>query len=87
MLKSRIFATMETVVVQIRNQKAMQLLLDLEDLQLIKVIKQSVAAGEKLSDKYAGKLPLEIGEQLQNFVTQSREEWGNPVLDRQQHCH
>ena len=75
MLKSRIFATMETVVVQIRNPKAMKLLLDLEDLQLIKVIKQSVAAGEKLSDKYAGKLPLEIGEQLQNFVTQSREEW------------
>lgn len=66
---------METVIVQIRNQKAMQLLLDLEDLQLIKVIKKSAVASEKLSEKYAGKLPVEIGEQLQSFITQSRAEW------------
>lgn len=38
--------------------------------------KQNKAEG-KLSEKYAGKLPSRVAEELQDYVTQSRKEWGN----------
>lgn len=66
---------MEKVEVQLIHPKALQLLLDLEELYLIKVLKKSVQSEQKLSDKYAGKLPVEIGEELQQYVMQSRNEW------------
>ncbi len=66
---------METVLVQINNKKAYKLLEDLEDLNLIKVLKKSVQPEQKLSEKYAGKLPLDVAEELQNYVAQSRNEW------------
>ncbi len=69
---------METVLVQINNKKAYKLLEDLEDLEdlnLIKVLKKSVQPEQKLSEKYAGKLPLDVAEELQNYVAQSRNEW------------
>jgi hypothetical protein len=31
----------------------------------------------KLSEKYAGKLPADIADELQNYVTQGRSEWNN----------
>jgi hypothetical protein len=68
---------METVLVQITNIKAYKLLEDLEDMQIIKVLKKSIQPQQKLSEKYAGKLPSEIAEELQNYVTQSRDEWNN----------
>ncbi len=68
---------METVLVQITNTKAYRLLEDLEDLQIIKVLKKSKQPAQKLSEKYAGKLPSEIADQLQNHITLSRDEWNN----------
>ncbi|NOU21667.1 MAG: hypothetical protein HOO93_07705 [Methyloglobulus sp.] len=68
---------METVLVQITNNKAYRLLEDLEDLQIIKVLKKSKQPVQKLSEKYAGKLPSEIADQLQNQLTLSRDEWNN----------
>jgi hypothetical protein len=68
---------METVLVQINNSKAYRLLEDLEELQIIKVLKKSIHSQQKLSEKYAGKLPSAIADELQNYVTQSREEWNN----------
>lgn len=65
---------METVLVQINNQKAYKLLEDLEDLQIIKVLKKSVQSQEKLSEKYAGKLPADIADELQDYINQSRKE-------------
>lgn len=67
---------METVLVQINNSKAYRLLEDLEDLNIIKVLKKSTSSKQKLSEKYAGKLPVNIAEELQNYVSQSRKEWG-----------
>lgn len=32
---------------------------------------------KKLSEKYAGKLPSNVAEDLQNYVTKSRNEWEN----------
>lgn len=71
---------METVLVQINNNKAYRLLEDLEDLQIIKVLKKSIQPQQKLSEKYAGKLPADVADELQNYVTQSRNEWNNPSI-------
>lgn len=68
---------METILIQINNAKAYRLLEDLEDLHIIKVLKKSVQSGQKLSEKYAGKLPADVADELQDYVTQSRSEWNN----------
>jgi hypothetical protein len=67
---------METVIVQINNKKAYKLLAELEDLHLIKVLKESIQPQQKLSEKYAGKLPSDLADDLQNYVAESRAEWG-----------
>ncbi len=66
---------METILVEIKNDKAYRLLEDLEDLELIKILKETTQPKKKLSEKYAGKLPLNLADDLQRYVTQSREEW------------
>ncbi len=66
---------MVTVLVQINNIKAYRFLEDLEDLQLIKVLKKSATKQKSLADKYAGKLPAKVVDQLHQLVTQSRNEW------------
>ena len=71
---------METVLVQINNSKAYKLLEDLEDLNIIKVLKKSIQPKQKLSEKYAGKLPTNIAEELQNYVSQSRKEWDDKSI-------
>ena len=68
---------METVLIQINNNKAYKLLEDLEDLHINKVLKKSIEPQQKLSEKYAGKLPSDIADELQNYVGQSRNEWNN----------
>ena len=68
---------METVLVQIKNKKAYKLLEDLEDLNILKVLKRSIVSKQKLSEKYAGKLPDKLAEELQNYVSQSRKEWND----------
>ncbi|GAC1301514.1 MAG: hypothetical protein NVSMB24_04480 [Mucilaginibacter sp.] len=65
---------METVLLQINNHKAYKLLEDLEDLHIIKVLNKSVQPKQNLSEKYAGKLPADIADELQNYVTQGRNE-------------
>ena len=67
---------MDTLTVQLTHKKALKLLLDLEELRLIRVIKKEIRREEKpLSEKYAGKIPADIGEQLMRHVEQSRDEW------------
>ena len=66
---------METVLIQINNNKAYKLLEDLEDLHIIKVLNKSIVPKQKLSEKYAGKLPSDIADELQNYVSKSRTEW------------
>ncbi|HAQ18320.1 MAG TPA: hypothetical protein DCR40_03700 [Prolixibacteraceae bacterium] len=68
---------METVLIQINSNKAYKLLEDLEDLNIIKVLKKSIQPQQKLSEKYAGKLPSDIADELQNFVNESRNEWNS----------
>jgi hypothetical protein len=49
----------------------------LEDLHIIKVLKKSIQPQQKLSEKYAGKLPADVADELQNFITQSRNDWNS----------
>jgi hypothetical protein len=68
---------METVLVQIKNSKAYRLLEDLEELHIIKVLKKSSRPGPKLSEKYAGQLPVEVADELQIQASESRGEWND----------
>lgn len=72
---------METVLVQIKNNKAYKLLENLEELHILKVLKKSIHhTTPKLSEKYAGKIPAEIADELQDYVTQSREQWNSQTI-------
>jgi hypothetical protein len=68
---------METILLQIKDNKAYQLLEDLEALNVIKILDKNIQPKQKLSEKYAGKLSSEVADQLQEYVTRSRNEWNN----------
>ncbi len=68
---------MDTLLIQVTNQKALKLLHELEELHLIKVLRENIAPKKKLSEKYAGKLPSNIADELQKYVSESRAEWNN----------
>lgn len=70
---------MDTVIIQLTTPKTMRLLLELEDLHLLRVLKKNISEKTKLSDKYAGKLPINIADDLQNHIQQSRNEWESNI--------
>ncbi len=58
-----------TMLIQITNQKAVGLLHELEELDLIKVLKSNfVPAKQKLSDKYKGIISKEQGQNLNEHI-------------------
>jgi len=64
------------MLIQVTNQKAIGLLHELEELQLIKVLEEYVAPGTtKLSDKYKGIITKEQGQNLNEHIQQIRSEW------------
>ena len=65
---------METVLLQINDDKAYKLLEDLEAMHLVKILERGILPKEKLSAKYAGSLHLSDEEynNFQNSVTESR---------------
>jgi len=71
---------MDTLTIQLTNQRAYKLLQELEDLHLIRVLKKNNQPVQKLSEKYAGKLPAEVADELQQYVAQSRDEWNNSSI-------
>ncbi len=67
-----------TILIQITNQKAVGLLHELEELRLIKVLKENFAPVKpKLSDKYKGIISKEQGQNLNEHIKQMRNEWNN----------
>jgi len=65
-----------TMIIQLTNQKAAGLLHELEELHLIKVLKENFEpAKTKLSDKYKGSISKEDGQQLNDHIKQMRSEW------------
>ena len=47
----------------------------LEELHLLRVLKRNMKTKTKLSDKYAGKLPVYVAEDIQKHIEQSRNGW------------
>ena len=72
---------MNTVLLQINNDKAYKLIEDLEALNIVKVLQKSGQPKRKLSEKFAGALHLsdEEYQSLQNSLTQSRKEWERDI--------
>ncbi len=67
---------METITLEIIDKKALPLLKELEKLDLIKIQKrEEQRPKEKLSQRFAGKLGAQTGDELEEHVNQSRNEW------------
>ena len=67
-----------TILIQITNKKAIGLLHELEELHLIKVLKENVSSIEpKMSEKYKGIISKEDGQKLNEHVKQMRSEWNS----------
>jgi hypothetical protein len=72
---------METILLQINNDKAYKLIEDLEALHIVKVLKKSVQPKQKLSERFAGSLGLSDAEynNFQDQITQGRNEWQRDI--------
>ena len=67
-----------TLQIQITNPKAKGLLKQLEELRLIKIIKEpTIPTTKRLSQKYKGILNKEEGKDLNKHIEQMRTEWNN----------
>jgi hypothetical protein len=66
---------METVTIKLTTPKTMRLLEQLEELNLLKVLRRSDAIKESIADKYAGKLPADIADDIQIHIEESRRAW------------
>lgn len=66
------------MVIQLTNQKAVGLLRELEELNLIKVLKENIKPDKiRLSEKYKGFISKEEGKKLNEHVSQMRSEWNS----------
>ena len=69
---------MNTMMIELTNQKASGLLFEMEELRLIKIVREkSKPAKTKLSDKYRGFITQEEGQQLNGHISQMRNEWNS----------
>ena len=69
---------MDTVLIELTNQKAMGLLHELEQLHLIRVLKKNAGMDKrKMSEKYKGIITKSQGENLDNHINQMRSEWNS----------
>ncbi|MEO6135107.1 MAG: hypothetical protein ABIP35_08140 [Ginsengibacter sp.] len=67
-----------TMLIQVTNHKVVELLHYLEELLLIKVLKENFTLEKtKLSDKYKGIISKEQGQNLNEHIKQMRNEWNN----------
>ena len=66
------------MLIQVTNQKAIGLLHELQELHLIKVLKENFTpVKQKLSDKYKGIITKEQEQNLTGHIKQMRSEWNS----------
>ena len=70
---------MDTIIIQLTTKKTLQLLKELEDLDLLRILNENDLPKHKLSDKYAGKLSKSIAKELQDNIIQSRNQWDRDI--------
>ena len=69
---------MDTMLIQLTNQRAVKLLHELEELNLIKVLKENIDSSKpKLSEKYRGVFSKEDAKDFNNHTKIMRQEWDN----------
>jgi hypothetical protein len=68
---------MDTMLIQLTHQKAAGLLHELEELHIIKVLRETTVSKSKLSGKYKGIISKEDGQRLNEHIKQMRSEWSN----------
>ena len=67
-----------TILIQLNDKKAVKLLHDLEDLNLIKILKENVKSSPiKLSDKYRNVFSADDAKSFDEHTQTSRKEWDN----------
>lgn len=74
---------MDILLIQLTNNRAYILLQELEELNLIKVLKKNAGSEEndlqsttrKKASDYKGILSSELMNQMQTYIKESREEW------------
>ena len=70
------YTSIDTMFIELTNQKATKLLYELEELDLIKILRGRVDPVKmKLSEKYKGFITREEGKQLNSHINQMRNEW------------
>jgi hypothetical protein len=68
----------DTMLIQVTNKKAVRLLHDMEELDLIKVVTENISvATTKLSDKYKGVFSKEDAVNFNEHSKTIRKEWDN----------
>lgn len=69
---------MDTMLIQLTNQKAAGILHELQALKLIKVLEENIANEKpKLSDKYKSVFTKEEAQELTEHIKQMRSEWNS----------
>jgi hypothetical protein len=69
---------MKTVLIEIKNPKAIALLHELEELNILKIVKESLLNKKtKLSEKYRGVFTEEDAKKFDEYTNKSRKEWNN----------
>jgi hypothetical protein len=68
---------METLTIELKKDKSMALLEDLEALDIIKIIRKKTPPKPpgKLSDMFRGSISIEEGERLKKHSQEIRDEW------------
>ncbi|RDC54822.1 hypothetical protein DU508_20200 [Pedobacter chinensis] len=72
---------MDTILLEITNEKAYKLIQDLEALDIVKILEKSIKPKESLSKRFAGSLNLtdQQYEEFQQHVIDSRNEWERDI--------
>lgn len=68
---------METLLIEIRNPKGMNLIRDLEEMDIIRILKQEETpkSSQKLSELLRGSISPEEADKFNRYVQESRNEW------------
>jgi len=66
---------MKTVRIDILNERAINLLKELEELKLIRLVDQKTDAVSLKASDYKGIISSELADKLQEHVQQSRNQW------------
>jgi hypothetical protein len=82
---------MNTVTLQLNDIKALSLLKELEALKIVTLLKINLGTSDKdlkdnatkeinLGKKYAGRISTKLGEEMNQYIQKSREEWAERTL-------